>query len=113
MDWRTTHTRGRKISCSPANSGDGTAEGDGAVIDSITEFERLKLHKDEIIQRQMEAVQRPLLTEIDNLQLECKCLRALVKRAIQLPRPWMDGGITAEKWERLCDDIFAEMDRPK
>jgi hypothetical protein len=77
----------------------------------MTEYDRLKYQKEEILQRQREVLERPLLAEIDRLRLECKQLRLLLKRSLQIARPWMDGGITLEKWEQLMDDILREIDR--
>ena len=51
--------------------------------------------------------------ERDELKATRDGLEDLLRRSIQLPRPWMDGGITWEKWSTLFSDIERAIDRPK
>ena len=81
----------------------------------MSEFDRLKEQKEEILQRKREALERPLLAEIDSLRLqlnesrnyaqhirvEREEFRSLLVRSLQLLRPWMDARITWEEWDEL------------
>jgi hypothetical protein len=43
----------------------------------------------------------------EDLRLEREKLRSLLKRSLQLSRPWMDGNITWKEW----DELFAAIEK--
>ena len=59
------------------------------------------------LHRQMEAVER----ERDRLIKENGELRKLLHRSLQLARPWMDGKMTYENWDKLFTEIDAALSR--
>ncbi len=61
----------------------------------------------------MEVAIRDLTSTLFRAENERDELKDLLRRSIQLPRPWMDGGITWEKWSTLFSDIERAIDRPK